>query len=159
MIMEKNVKKLSAMLKSKDAKKSASASEKLRILDDTLACPVALDALKHMSGHVKVHAISILAFFNCPGSTEPLCRVLLKDNSFIVRQQAAWALGVMGDKAAEDSLIKALKDTDWEVLKSVIESLVALDSKKALPALNKLLETNDETVKSNALWAIKRLGG
>lgn len=157
--MDKEGKKLSAMLRSKEAKKSAKASEQLRLLDESIACPIALKALKHMSGHVKVHAISILAFFSCPSSIEPLCRVLLKDNSFIVRQQAAWALGVIADPSCEDSLINALKDTDWEVLKSVIESLVILESKKSLPALKKLLDSDDETIRSNARWAIEKIGG
>jgi deoxyhypusine monooxygenase len=53
----------------------------------------------------------------------PLADATLNDPSMFVRHEAAIALGVVGNKAAKETLIKALNDPDVPVVESAVVAL------------------------------------
>jgi HEAT repeat protein len=64
----------------------------------------------------------------------------LKDKNAVVRREAAWALGRLGDQRAVPALMQALKDKDWKVRKYAAWALGELGDRRAVPALSQALE-------------------
>jgi HEAT repeat protein len=56
-----------------------------------------------------------------------------------------WALGEIGDKAADEALIARLSDYDPSIRVYVIQALVELGAKEALPSLSALLNDNEQS--------------
>jgi HEAT repeat protein len=63
-------------------------------------------------------------------ATEPLCKVLAKDQSNPVRHHAAVALGKIGDPLAAEALVQAMKDKDPKVRKAAEKALKQIKVKK-----------------------------
>jgi HEAT repeat protein len=79
--------------------------------------------------------------------------------------KVAWALGEIGDRAADEALIASLSDQDTSVRVSAIQALSELGATEALPNLRALLNDNEKsrlgtpvTVAEAARAAIVKLG-
>lgn len=82
----------------------------------------------------------------------------LNDTDPDVREEAAKALGEIGDSEAVDPLIQALKDTDPRVRASAVEALGKIGEKrKSVVQLRKALKDSDPEVKSNAEAALRAM--
>jgi HEAT repeat protein len=85
----------------------------------------------------------------------------LKDKSFLVRMNAALALGYIGPKAnkAVPALIEALKDKETVVRGGAALALGEIGPKaeKAVPALIQALNDKDSTVRNYAKEALKKI--
>jgi hypothetical protein len=96
------------------------------------------------------------------GSVEDLSRMLLEDNSYKVRVQAAQLLGKLGDPAGAEPLAKALSDRNKTVRWMAAQSLGKLGNPEAVPALRALLiRERDVSVRGQAekaLTVLQRAG-
>jgi hypothetical protein len=94
------------------------------------------------------------------GKLEELTRMLLGDDSYKVRVQAAQLLGKLGDPAAAEPLVKALNDSNKTVRWMAAQSLAKLATPSAAPALKALLaRERDPSVRSQVQKALAALGG
>lgn len=68
----------------------------------------------------------------------------LKGEEWIVRREAAEALGVIGDKSAVPALIEALKDDrDYSVRRAAVTALGCIGDRSVVPALIAALKDKD----------------
>lgn len=84
--------------------------------------------------------------------------LLEKDESPLVRDNVAFALGEIGDNSAVPYLIRALKDPDEWVRKSAAKALSFLDAKKAGEDLISLLNDPSPAVRKSAARTLGILG-
>ena len=81
----------------------------------------------------------------------------LKDRDSSIRQNAAQAIGVMGDEKAVDYLIAVLKDDNRFVRQETVWALGKIGGARALEALTQVLvEEKDEFVKDSMKKVIER---
>ncbi len=73
----------------------------------------------------------------------PILVPLLRDEE--VHYIVPWALGEIGDKRADDPLIKALDDKNPSIRVLAIYALEKLGAKEAVPRLRELLEDNEKS--------------
>jgi hypothetical protein len=93
------------------------------------------------------------------GKLEELTRMLLEDDSYKVRVQAAQLLGKLGDPAGAEPLARALHDTNKLVRWMAAQALGRVGSPSAAPALKALLEREkDASVRTQAEKALASLG-
>jgi hypothetical protein len=93
------------------------------------------------------------------GKVDELARVLLEDDSYKVRVQAAQLLGKLADPAAVPSLSRALADPNRTVRWMAVQSLARIGSPSALPALKGLLaREQDGSVRAQVEKALAALG-
>jgi hypothetical protein len=93
------------------------------------------------------------------GKLEELSRVLLEDDSYKVRVQAAQLLGKLGDPAGAEPLARALGDSNKLVRWMAAQALGRLGAPSAAPALKALLEREkDASVRIQAEKALAALG-
>jgi hypothetical protein len=94
------------------------------------------------------------------GKLEELTKMLLSDDSYKVRVQAAQLLGKLGDPAAADPLVKALNDANKTVRWMAAQSLAKLANPAAAPALKaQLARERDGSVRSQLEKALAAVGG
>lgn len=62
-----------------------------------------------------------------------------------LKYDVPWALGEIGDRAADQALIARLTDYDPSMRVFVIQALVGLGAKEALPSLRALLNDNEQS--------------
>lgn len=88
----------------------------------------------------------------------PALTTALKDQSALVRREAALALLVTGPKPAEDALIAALDDGDGDVRYGAADALGEVGSQKAKQALERRgAKENNPTVKFAIDGALRKL--
>jgi hypothetical protein len=93
------------------------------------------------------------------GKLEELSHMLLEDESYKVRTQAAQLLGRLGDPAAVGPLGKALADSNKTVRWMAVQALAKLANPAAAPALKALLaRETDGSVRAQAEKALSALG-
>lgn len=120
--------------------------EKLLIaLDDPL--PVIRNAAAQELGKAKVKE-----------ALPKLLYLLEKDQSSLVRDNVAFALGEIGDNASVPYLIKALRDPDEWVRKSAAKALSFLDAQSAAGELINLLSDESSAVRKTAARTLGILG-
>jgi HEAT repeat protein len=73
----------------------------------------------------------------------PILIPLLTDSQ--LNYKVPWALGKIGDRAADEALIARLTDYDPSIRVYVIQALVELGAKEALPNLRTLLNDNEKS--------------
>lgn len=101
---------------------------------------------------------SALAMAGDESAVEPVVRALGSE-SWIVRANAATALGKMRHPLAEGPLIEALKDSRPEVQHAAIAALGCVGGPSAFEALRGVLLQNPETdAKIAAAWSLGELG-
>jgi HEAT repeat protein len=81
----------------------------------------------------------------------------LKNNDWIVREDAAIALGKLNDPIAVEPLIKALDDKSIAVVCYAIESLGVIKDTRAVKPLIHLLNSQNENIKFNAGVALGKI--
>jgi hypothetical protein len=92
------------------------------------------------------------------GKLEELSHLLLEDESYKVRVQAAQLMGKLGDPAAVGPLGKALSDSNKTVRWMAVQALSRLANPAAVPALKSLLaREKDESVRAQAQKALAAL--
>jgi hypothetical protein len=93
------------------------------------------------------------------GKLEELTKMLLEDDSYKVRVQAAPLLGKLGDPAGAVALAKALSDNNKTVRWMAAQALARLGAPSAGPALKALLaRERDPSVRAQAEKALAALG-
>lgn len=120
--------------------------EAARKLADLGAIGALSECAKSSSGAVRKRAI------------DGLVRAL-SDSFWLVRSQAANALGEIKDPRAVEPLIRALSDSDSIVRSGAAEALGEIEDKRALGALQRLLGDDDEYVRKAAREAIRKIEG
>lgn len=133
-----------------------------------------------LDGHHRLRVARVLADIKNPKAVAPLIRALNDQNS-LVRSNAALALGKLGDKAAIEPLRGNL--TDWECSRFTWQALQELGwtpetpseevyvkvaerdgvwltqhQTLAMPILRRDLESTDDRIRKNALYACMALG-
>jgi hypothetical protein len=89
------------------------------------------------------------------GKLEELTRMLLEDDSYKVRVQAAQLLGRLGDPAGSEPLARALNDSNKLVRWMAAQALGRLGASSAAPALKALLQREkDASVRTQAEKAL-----
>ena len=81
----------------------------------------------------------------------------LKDTSWEVRQAAANALGLLGDRSAVDGLCELVNDPDRDVRESVIAALGQIGDRRAIVPLVPALLDAESTVRSAAAATLQKL--
>ena len=81
----------------------------------------------------------------------------LNDSNPVVRQEAATALGLIGDPRAVAPLIQVMKTKDRGLRRRAAEALVRLGKPAAGPLVSLLKET-DAGLRGEAAWALAQIG-
>ncbi len=121
-----------------------------------------------------------------PKLVQALSQVSISDANATIRSRAVESLGVIGDKSAIPSLIRALGDDDRKVRREAVEALGKLKdpaavrpllamaktedkpydvvwalgqiaSKEAIPILTPMLDSSDKYLAYNAMMALRRI--
>jgi HEAT repeat protein len=92
-----------------------------------------------------------------PAAVERLVAAL-RDDRWRVRESAARALGLIGDKRAVDGLIAALRDRDGTVRTVAAEALGRLGDPKAIKGLMALFKDTSKLVRVSATIALTQIG-
>ncbi|MDQ8203059.1 HEAT repeat domain-containing protein [Pelagicoccus sp. SDUM812003] len=130
-----------------EAQRSAVQAQLLDLLDDDLAVTTRLWLLRQI--------VSI-----GDETAAPSVAALLSHPNPELADAARMTLGELRSKEAIDLLIEKLSNaTDSEAQRGLIDSLTQLGSAKAIPAISKLLASDDEAVVSAAAKALAKIGG
>ena len=78
----------------------------------------------------------------------------LKQDAWIARRNAAWALGAIDDRRAVDPLIQALRDREPAVREQAAWALGAIDDSTAVQPLVGSLKDDDYRVRKQSAWAL-----
>ena len=82
----------------------------------------------------------------------------LRDQRWVARRNAAWALGALNDSRAAKALIETLKDQEADVRQQAAWALGALGEEIATEALIAALKDPDAGVRRQAAWALGAIG-
>jgi HEAT repeat protein len=104
---------------------------------DRKAVPALLTLLSDPSDEIRAAAAHALAELEDPCALEPLLELLRNNRNSDVRESAALALGLIGDRSVVAALIEALHDTASSVR---VEAAWALGHLRAAEAVDPLLE-------------------
>jgi len=136
--------------------------------------PAATEAMKSENGNVRANASTVINEIaggtdeepNTPADVARLrplfdkagtVRVLIniaKDPNELVKQNVAYAIGNIGDKAGYDTLVALSSDSAPDVRAGVARSLGKLDNYDGLPTLTTLLADPDPSVRAVAADAL-----
>jgi HEAT repeat protein len=92
-----------------------------------------LGALRHNEWILRLHACEALGKIGAEQAVAPLSQVVVEDKDAAVRQDAAKALGALGNAKALDTLLAVLHDLD--VRPFAVEALGKLQDVRAVPTL------------------------
>ncbi|MBX3302709.1 MAG: HEAT repeat domain-containing protein [Nitrospira sp.] len=101
------------------------------------AVPSLVDALRHKEWLVRLHAVEALSKTRSPQAVEPLLSVLFNDQDSAVREDAARALGEIGDPRAVEHLCAIVRDPGLRTV--AVEALGKIGDARAVPVLIELL--------------------
>ena len=109
--------------------------------------------------HVKMHIIQTLAAIKEMGDPGGLGGVLEDDDNPVLRIEAAYAIGAIGEKKGISYLLNALKDSDYRVRAEAAYALGNFNGDEIVCALLELLEKNERRyVRSAALYSLNKIG-
>lgn len=117
-------------------------------IGDTRALPALMRQLGHENREVETMLISVLERFGA--AAIPGLMQALAEGRWQVREQAADALGGIGDQAALPALVQALQDTQWQVRFAAANALGTLGGSAAWDALETLQNDPEPRVQSLA---------
>jgi HEAT repeat protein len=162
-------------LRDPDAKVRIAAIRSLREADDLAVAQASAEALRDVDKHVRFWAVRTTAMRRAPG-TVPQLLVTLRDPYYAIRRESAVALGLIGDAAAVEQLLAALRrEKIGEVRRSLCWALgeitaatakaaqsaaVAAEAvwKAVLPALSKARGDPSVIVRVQAMQVLVGLG-
>ena len=102
-----------------------------------LAIPPLIESLRHSDWRVRLRITEALGILGSKAATQPLLDRLANDPDTAVRQDAARALGNIGDQEAFEGLKKAIGNPRLEV--EAIRALGKIKDKRAAPILFSLI--------------------
>lgn len=102
-----------------------------------LAVAPLVEALAHQDWRIRLRATEALCVMKSQTAVKPLVGLLQRDPDIAVRQEAARALGNIGDSAAVDALLVAFNEPRLQV--RVIEALGKIGDRRVLPLLFQLI--------------------
>lgn len=91
-------------------------------------------------------------------AVDKLIAILVSDTSALVRDNAAFSLGLIGDEKAVPALLDALRDRDEWVRKSAVKALGYLRPKECVDALIGLIDDPSPTVRKNVARTLGEIG-
>jgi HEAT repeat protein len=150
------VEPLASALKDEDPATRLEAAKSLRKIGNADAVKYLIAALEDENPEVSDEAVEALAEIGTP-AVNPLMNGL-KRKKRQLRKKAAEALGKIGDAAAVDLLIIALKDDDWRVAKASSVALGKIGDKRAVSPLIEALEDKDSNVREGSAEALGKIG-
>ncbi|MDA0833196.1 MAG: HEAT repeat domain-containing protein [Planctomycetota bacterium] len=115
-----------------------------------------INGLNDQSETVQLRCIDALGEHKSPDVIIPLVSKLTVNRSVTIRAAAAKALGEVGDEAAVDNLIDALKD-EYSVRCKVIVSLGQIASQKSLPALLSQVKDSIPEIRYHTAMALGKM--
>jgi HEAT repeat protein len=101
------------------------------------AIPSLVNALRHEEWLIRLHAVEALGKTRSPQAVEPLLAILFNDQDSAVREDAARALGDIGDSRSVEYLCMLLRDPALRTV--AVEALGRIGDTRAVPALIELL--------------------
>jgi HEAT repeat protein len=119
-----------------------------------------LNALHDPDPGVRAEAARGAGQVNAVGALDVLQALVRGDPSPTVRKAAVYALGMLGDAAALETLLAALLDHDEaeDVRGIAAEALADLGDQRAIPALVQQLDDRSPTVRFWSAYALGRIG-
>ena len=150
---------MSAKMKDRSAEIRMAAAYDLGQLGDGAAVPL---LVKHLTDSdpdvICVSAKSIVRLSDKQKPDMKRILKLLKNKRPIVREQAIYIIGSIGDISAYEVVMEiADKEDNMRVIQSIAKMLVNADGKKALPLLNKLLRKSEGISNPAATECIKSM--
>ncbi|MEX0727538.1 MAG: HEAT repeat domain-containing protein [Planctomycetaceae bacterium] len=133
--------------------KAATSLKKYR---DPRIVPFLINGLNDDGETVQLRCIDTLGEQKSPDGVVPLISKLTINRSMTTRAAAAKALGEIGDEAAVDHLMDALKD-EYSVRCKAIFSLGQIGSQKSLAALLSLLKDSIPEIRYHAATALGKM--
>ncbi len=97
-----------------------------------------LDALTHVEWLVRLHAVEALGKTKSPEAVVPLLSVLFNDRDRAVREDAARALGQIGDPRAVEFLVTVMREPGLRPL--AVDALGEIGDRRTVPVLIDVLE-------------------
>jgi hypothetical protein len=146
---------LSDWLNDSDWHRRLLAVQELSRVDDSIS--LLIRALKDSHPQVRRMAAAALGATGDPDAIDPLCDVLLNDNSVGVRRTAGDALSDIGDPLAEPSMWRALCDPNKLVRWRAARFLADMGTKDALLFLNDASQDPEFEVRLEIESAIRRI--
>lgn len=128
----------------------------LKKLETDIVEPL-LRLLKNTDNFFRANVVTTLGCLNDKRAVKPLTVILLEDNCEKIRQNAAKALGNLGDEDAVDSLVESLKDDDELVKENAIEALLELGDERVIETMITLLKSENMKIKINIIEKFRRL--
>ncbi len=151
---------------------AAAYSKKVAIISLLVAIPAAVTMFARHNGEIEDHCLQEGyhqgPFGNQPGgvkvSPTPECaeffrETLLESSNWGVRQESAWALGVLRDVKAIPALNKALQhDAEWQVRNNAAWALGTIKDERAVHMLVGALNDPVSNVAISAAVALGKIG-
>jgi HEAT repeat protein len=107
---------------------------------------------------LKSALLEILIRYRNPGNFRGLERIISTESSPALRVKAAVALGFTRSDRAEEILVRALADPDYQVRSEACSSLGMLGSRRGAARMVELIRSdNDLFVRTAALYAVERI--
>jgi HEAT repeat protein len=120
--------------------------------------PPLLNLLSHEEHNVRVSVVRILGEIRDPAATPSLVAILLSEESLNMRAQAAAALGRLGGPVAENALLVAIDDPEWEVRAQAAKALGRIGNPSFAHVLARAMPDVNWWVRVNCAEALVRLG-
>ena len=121
---------------------------------DARAVPLLVDALGNGKGQMRRFAAEALGRIGGEEAFKSLVKALEEQHM----DEAAGALGDMGDANAIGPLTRALGDRNWRVRSSAARALGDLDANQSVPALINALDDEERNVRTSAAGALGKIG-
>lgn len=134
----------------------------LVLLDDhaTETADALIDVVLHdADGDVRSNVARTLVTYADKATVTPLITVLESDPRLTARENAAWALGQIGDKKAIQPLIKALEDPETRVRLRSVSALKRLKAREATRDLVERVKDSNVIVRERAVQALQEITG
>jgi Virulence factor/HEAT repeats/Scaffold protein Nfu/NifU N terminal len=152
-----SIETLKQMLHEQDWHKRLMAVQELSQLHDAL--PLLTIAIKDSNPQVRRLSAAALGATGSTEAVDPLCDVLLNDQSVGVRRTAGDALSDIGDPSAQPAICRALGDANKLVRWRAARFLSDIGTKDALPFLEKIANDPEFEVRLEVESAIQRIRG
>lgn len=116
-------------------------------------------ALTDHDANVRTDAASTLADVGSDQAAAALAIAALNDGDTSVRQEAVYALGVIGGEIGIRTLQQALIDPDNEVREAAIQAFANIGGDRSAMALAVVLNDSDASLRAEAVDALGEIGG
>ncbi|MEM7282048.1 MAG: HEAT repeat domain-containing protein, partial [Pseudomonadota bacterium] len=133
-----------------------SAVEVLNEIGTASSIKELLSAVQDEDWWVRARAADALAKIGGPKVVQAVIE-LIKDEDESIRRAAVEILNSTKDPESMETLVTALNDNDWWVRERAVDALADIGNTQAVPALLKMLKTNNES-KPVVLRALAKLG-